>query len=74
MESKFKQLPIKPQLVLSKDKLLNKSPSSSSITYQTNSTHLVVGIGNANPNSSALSSKRPKDTTTGLSSSGLRIF
>ena len=67
MESKFKQLPIKPQLVLSKDKLLNKYPSSSSITYQTNSTHLVVGTGNTNPNSSAFSSKRPKDTTTGLS-------
>jgi hypothetical protein len=62
MESKFKQLPIKPQLLLSKEKLLNKSPTSSSITYQANSTHLIVGIGNTNPNSSALSIKRPKDT------------
>ena len=73
MEPKFKQLPIKPQLVLSKEKLLNKCPTSSSIIYQANSTHLIVGIGNTNPNSSSLSSKRPLETAV-QSSTGLRIF
>ncbi len=61
MESKFKQLPLKPQLVFTKEKLLNKSPNATSIVYQTNSNHLIVGLGNPNPSSSALSSKRPKE-------------